>query len=322
MKKIMTVFLLAVFLVTGCSQAPEKPQPEQRKLQVVTTMFAAYDFARQVAGDGAQVTMLIPPGTDIHAYEPTPKDIAKLQQCDILVCVGGESDAWVDKIVGSLQNKKLQQIKMLDMVKPVEEELKKGMTAHEDHEDQAGHTDHTDHAKEYDEHVWTSPANAMVIAEGLRDAFVTKDSKNQELYKKNCEEFVGQLAELDKQFRTVVAQGKRKEIIFGDRFPLRYFTDAYGLSYYAAFPGCAHNTEASASTIAFLINKVKEEKIPVVFHVELSNEKIAKAICEATGAQLREFNTCHNVPKEAFDREITYVELMKQNLSALKEALN
>ena len=319
MKKIMTVFLLTVFLMTGCSSLSQKRQPEKKKIQVVTTMFAAYDFARQVAGDAAQVTMLIPPGTDIHAYEPTPKDIAKLQQCDILVCVGGESDAWIAKIMGSLQNKKLQQIKMLDMVKPVEEEIKMGMTNHEEREDHAGHGDH---AKEYDEHVWTSLQNAMTIAQGLRDAFTAKDGKNQEIYKKNCEEFVGQLADLDKQFRTIVAQGKRKEIIFGDRFPLRYFTDAYGLTYYAAFPGCAHNTEASASTIAFLINKVKEEKIPVVFHVELSNEKIAKAICDATGAQLRQFNTCHNVPKEAFDREITYVELMKQNLSALKEALN
>lgn len=319
MKKIVTFILLTVLLVTGCGSQNQETKPQDKnaqgkKLHVVTTMFAAYDFARSVGGNKIQVTMLVPPGSDIHAYEPTPKDIAGLQKCDILVYVGGESDAWVEKILASLDNKKMQKIKMIDIVKPVEEEVKKGMTIHEE----PGHREE----KEYDEHVWTSPANAKLIAAALRDAFSAKDGANKAAYAKNCEIFMGKLTELDKKFKAVVAGSKRKVVVFGDRFPLRYFVDAYGLDYFAAFPGCAHNTEASASTIAFLINKVKTAKIPVVFHIELSNEKIAKAICEATGAKMLQFNTCHNVPKGDFDKGVTYLDLMNKNLAALKEALN
>ncbi len=315
MKKICIFVLAIVLLVTGCGSKKEATQSSTKKLQVVTTMFAAYDFARAVGGHKAQVSMLVPPGADIHAYEPTPKDIAGLEKCDVLVYVGGESDAWVDKILTSLSNKKIKKVKMLDVVKPVEEEIKKGMTTHEEAEQGK-------EEKEYDEHVWTSPANAKVIAETLKDVFTEKDSSNKAVYAKNCETFIGQLTELDKEFKKVVAQGKRKEVVFGDRFPLRYFVDAYGLDYFAAFPGCAHNTEASASTIAFLINKVKTDKIPVIFHIELSNKKIAKAICEATGAKMLQFNTCHNLPKADFDKGTTYLDLMKENLAALKEALN
>ena len=314
MKKIITFFLLMTVLLTGCGNKTQEVKPQEKKLQVVTTMFAAYDFARTVGGDKVQVTMLVPPGADIHGYEPTPKDIAGLQKCDVFVYVGGDSDAWVDKILTSVNNKKMQKVKMLDVVKPVEEEIKKGMTAQEEK--------HEKDEKEYDEHVWTSPANAKLIAAALQEAFSAKDSGNKAVYTKNYETFAKNLTELDKKFKEVVAKGKRKEVIFGDRFPLRYFVDAYGLDYFAAFPGCAHNTEASASTIAFLIDKVKTDKIPVVFHIELSNEKIAKAICEATGAKMLQFNTCHNLPKADFDKGTTYLDLMNKNLSALKEALN
>lgn len=314
MKKTIIFLMLTILLAAGCGNKPQEAKPQEKKLRVVTTMFAAYDFAKNVGGDKAQVTMLVPPGTDIHAYEPTPKDIAGLEKCDVLVYVGGESDAWVDKILASLTNKKIEKVKMLEVVKPVEEEIKKGMTTHEE----AGHKEE----KEYDEHVWTSPANAKLIAAALRDVFTAKDNGNKDVYAKNCGEFTSKLTELDKKFKDIVAHGQRKVLIFGDRFPLRYFVDAYGLDYFAAFPGCAHNTEASASTVAFLINEVKQAKIPVVFHIELSNEKIAKAICEGTGAKMLQFNTCHNLSKEEFDKGTTYLDLMNRNLSVLKEALN
>lgn len=319
MKKFFLLFVCCILLVTGCGKKATEETSHPQKLKVVTTMFAAYDFARAVGGDKVQVTMLVPPGADIHAFEPTPKDIIGLEQCDVLVYVGGESDGWVEKILTSINNKKMQKIKMLAVVKPVEEEVKKGMTVQKEAHEQTG-KDKED--KEYDEHVWTSPKNAGLIAKALRDTFEAKDSSNKETYETNYAKFNGQLEELDKQFKKIVAQGKRKELVFGDRFPLRYFVDAYGLNYYAAFPGCAHNTEASAATIAFLMNKVQTDKIPVVFHIELSNEKIAKAICEGTGAQMRQFNTCHNLSKKDFDKGITYLDLMKENLTALKEALN
>ena len=123
------------------------------------------------------------------------------------------------------------------------------------------------------------------------------------------------------QLRSVVDGASRQTLVFGDRFPLRYFTEAYGLTYYAAFPGCSSETEPSAATISFLINEVKTEQIPVVFHIEFSNEKVADAICESTGAKKLLFHSCHNVSAEDMEAGTTYLSLMQGNLENLKEAL-
>ena len=148
------------------------------------------------------------------------------------------------------------------------------------------------------------------------------DEANKDDYKKNGDSYIAELEELDAKFQNVVEHAERKTIVFGDRFPLRYFAEEYGLDYYAAFPGCAEDTEPSASTIAFLIDKVKEEKIPVVYHLELSNEKMADTICESTGAKKLLFHACHNISKEDFENGVTYVELMEKNVETLQEALN
>lgn len=313
MKRFFSVLvglMMVAVALTGCGN---KVATDKNKLQVVTTVFATYDFARQVGGDKVQSTMLIPPGTDIHAYEPTPQDIKKIRESQVFVYVGGESDEWVKKILASVDNKNLEVVKLLDTVKPVEEILKPGMTVEKGKEGAS-------EEKEYDEHVWTSPKNAMKISAKLAEVFSAVDKDNKSVYEKNYLSYSAKLTILDEEFKDIVAHGKRKVVVFGDRFPLRYFMDAYGLDYFAAFPGCAHDTEPSASTVAFLIDKVKNEKIPVVFHIELSNEKIAKAIASATGAKILQFNTCHNVPKEDFSK-VTYISLMQENGKALKEAL-
>ncbi len=175
---------------------------------------------------------------------------------------------------------------------------------------------------EYDEHVWTSPKNAMLIVQKLCDHLCQIDPANAEDYKSNTNAYIAKLTELDKKFQDVVSNAKRKEIIVGDRFPFRYFADAYGLTYYAAFPGCSTDTEASAATIAFLNDKVKKDKIPVVFHIELSNEQVCNSICEATGAKSELLNAVHNVTKDDFEAGATYMSLMEHNVEVLKEALN
>jgi zinc transport system substrate-binding protein len=132
---------------------------------------------------------------------------------------------------------------------------------------------------------------------------------------------MGKLDGLDAAFQDLVKGAKRKTLVFGDRFPFRYFADAYGLRYFAAFPGCSTETECSAATVAFLINKVRAENIPTVFHIELSNEKIADAICEETGAKKLLLHAAHNITKKDFDGGISYHDLMSQNLKTLREAL-
>lgn len=193
---------------------------------------------------------------------------------------------------------------------------------HEDEDKDEHDHDHDSDEPEQDEHVWTSPQNAIQIVKKLIAELSKVDPDNADYYKKNSENYIKKLKGLDKKFEDVVKNGKRKEIIFGDRFPFRYFVDRYGLKYYAAFPGCSTDTEASASTVAFLTNKVKEDQIPVIFHIELSNNKIAESIAEATGAKILQLNAVHNVTKEDFEKGETYLSLMEKNLKPLEEALN
>ena len=162
----------------------------------------------------------------------------------------------------------------------------------------------------------------MKIVQKLSDTLCTLDAANQDTYKANTEAYLAQLKKLDGDFRQVIGSAKRKEIIVGDRFPFRYFCKEYGLTYYAAFPGCSTDTEADASTVAFLIKKVREDQIPVVFHIELSNEQMCNSICEATGAKSELLNAVHNVSDSDFKAGATYVSLMEHNVDVLKEALN
>ncbi len=313
MKRILLI-IGALFLGTMLVACSGKDKSDSDKISVVSTIFAPYDFTRQIVGDNAEITMLLPPGSESHSYEPSPKDIITIQECDIFIYVGGESDQWVRKVLDSMDTSDIKIITLMDCVDVVEEELVEGMEGDEEE-------DHEHDEEEYDEHVWTSPKNAKLILNKISEAICSVDSQNAESYKKNTESYLTKLDDLDKAFKEVVDSAVRKTLIFGDRFPFRYLADAYGLDYYAAFPGCSSETEASAATVAFLINKTKADKIPVVFHIEFSNEKIADVISEATGAKVLLLHSCHNITKKDFENGITYIELMNQNVQNLKEAL-
>jgi zinc transport system substrate-binding protein len=204
----------------------------------------------------------------------------------------------------------------MDMVDVVEEEIVEGMEDDEADEFLAEIV-----PPEYDEHVWTSPKNAMRIIGGISAGLAEADPVNAALYRANAAAYTAELDKLDAAFQAAVDSGSRKTIVFGDRFPFRYLADAYGLDYFAAFPGCSTETEPSAATIAFLIDKVRAEKIPVIFHIELSNERMADVISEATGAQKLLLHASHNISKKDFEAGVSYLELMRQNVINLGEAL-
>ncbi len=308
--KILAMMMICLYIFTVCA-CGENTQAEG--VSVVCTSFAPFDFAREIAGDGANVKMLLSAGADSHSYDPTPKDILAVNKCDVFVYIGGESDAWVEDILSSIDNPDIKIIKLIDCTEELYcEEYKEGMEHNHDH-------DHD--TEEYDEHVWTNPRNAAIICEKIAEALCAVDSENAEKYNENLASYKAELSELDEAFKDVVAHGNGKPLIFGDRFPLIYFVKAYGLDYYAAFPGCAADTEPSGATVAFLINKVKEENIPVVFHIELSKGNIADTICEATGASKMQFNACHNVSKDDFNAGVSYIDLMWDNVETLKAAL-
>lgn len=319
-------------------KSTDKPT-EGKKLQIVTTNFPSYDFARAITKEDAEVTMLVKPGAETHSFEPSPQDIITIQNADLFIYTGGDSDEWVDGILESVQNKNFHVFKMMDAVNLIEEETVEGMQEEEhehDHADadhgneEADHDhekvdqaeEHEEEGPEMDEHVWTSPKNAITIVEKLEETLSGLDESHKDSFKANSESYVKELEELDKSFKEVVDSGKRKEIIVADRFPFAYFCKEYGLSYFAAFPGCSTDTQPSAATIAFLTDKVKEDKIPVVFHIEMGNEDMVNAISKDTGAKKLLLNSVHNVTDSDFKAGKTYVDLMKPNVEALKEALN
>lgn len=315
MKKIISLVLAvitAVSVLCGCTADNDKKN--DGKLKVITTIFPTYDFARQIGEDKIDITMLLKPGMESHNFEPSPKDIVNIQNSDLFIYVGGESDEWVRTILESDDKKPKKIISLMECVDTVEEITTEGMTAEDKHEDEE--------ETEYDEHVWTSPKNAVTITKKIAEAMEELDPDNKTLYEENTRSYSAELSRLDSEFRQTVDSSKNKTIIFGDRFPFRYFADEYGLSYYAAFPGCSAETEPSAATISFLIDKVKEKNIPVVFKIEFSNGKVAQTVAEPTGAKVLEFHSCHNIDADSMEKGATYISIMEENLKNLKEALS
>ena len=216
----------------------------------------------------------------------------------------------------SLTDDNANVICMMDCVDTVEESDEGIYSADRDEHE------HEHDETELDEHVWTSPLNAVKIVEQIAAKLCAVDKSGSRDYLVNCEMYKTKLLELDIRFRTTVLQAERNTLVFADRFPMRYFTLEYGLNYYAAFPGCASETEPSAKTVAFLIDHVREEDIPAVLYMEFSNEKMADVICEDTGCKKLPFYSAHSVTAEQFEAGVTYLDLMEINLDSLKEALN
>ncbi len=313
------IVALAAALTYTSWGARTEATPSDGRPKVIATIFPPYDFARAIGGDRVNLSMLLKPGMESHSYSPSPQDIIDIQNCDLFVCIGGENDRWAEKIIDSLDGEKRPRVlKLIGCVSPVEEEHVEGMQEEEGHDADAGE-DHA-HEGEYDEHIWTSPRNAAKMAAAVRDGLILVDRKNRPFYEKNAEMYIEELEKLDGDLRSAVG-GRHRRLVFGDRFPFRYLADEYGLAYSAAFPGCAAESEANAATVAYLIDKVKTENIPVVFHIEMSNEKTADAICQETGARKRLLHSCHNLSRADFEAGATYISLMRKNLEGLKEAL-
>ena len=303
--KIILALIITLFLGVALIVVFNNKAKQSEKLSIITSNFPAYDFARAVAGDRAEIKMLIKPGAELHDFEPSPQDIIDIKNSDLFIYTGGESDEWVESILDDTTNT----LQMMDSVNTLQEEIIEGMESEDEDEG------------EDDEHVWTSLRNAIKIIHSIRDELSEISPENQGYFEENAKAYIDRLSELDTSYQYIVKNAKRKTLVFGDRFPLRYFVEDYKLDYYAAFPGCAEQTEASSKTIAFLIDKVRKEKIPVVLKIELSSDKTAQTIADETGAKVLTFNSAHNISAEDFTKGITYADIMESNLAVLEEAL-
>lgn len=313
MKKILLLLFFAVLMLTGCTAESEK---NDAKIKIMSSVFPYYDFARNVS-DGADVSvsMLLPPGAESHSFEPTPKDIIDMQNCDLFIYTGGESDVWIEKILESMSEPP-RTLKIMEHADLLCEEFSEGMEdGHHDHE----HDEHGHECEEYDEHLWTSPLNAVKAAEAICAALSEADTENEELYKANTKRYTDELLSLHDSFEKLT-EGKNITMIFGDRFPFLYFAKEYGINYYAAFPGCSSHTEANASTIAFLIDKARETKAECIFYMEFSNHLTADVIAEEADCGTCLFHSCHNLSRVELESGETYISLMNKNLEMLKNA--
>ena len=322
MKKVL-IYMLAALLIAaafaGCTQntGTSETVNDDGKISVVTTIFPPYDFARAVADGKADVAMLIDPGAEVHTFDPTPEDMIKIQDCDVFIYTGGENDAWVDTVLESMDTGGKQIVRLMDAVTPLEEETVEGMQAEEEAEG-----GEAEEEGEFDEHVWTSPKNAMLMVDAIAGAMGKADAANADAYKQNAADYNAKISEVDGRIQSIVDSAPRKLIVVADRFPFRYLADEFGLEYSAAFSGCTAESDVSVGTLTYLIDKVKENNIKYVYYIEFSNQKVAKAVTEQTGAEMLLLHSCHNVTKADFDAGVTYVSLMQQNADNLEKGLN
>ncbi len=334
MKRIASFFLALamVFSLTACAAPAEKA--DNGKIQIVATLFPYYDFARAIVGDRADVTLLLSPGREAHSFEPTPLDAVTISESDVFLYNGGEGEYWVDSMLGAAGENIAVVARMMDYVDALNEEYVEGMQGADGHDHDHEHGSHDDHDHdheedehdsdeiEYDEHIWTSPKNAVVLCRAVCDAICRADAENAAFYRANCENYCAQLEDLDARFSALCESAPRRLLIFADRFPMLYFCREYGLDYRAAFHGCSGDTEPSLATIKFLIDKVEDENIPVVYTIDFGTKKVAAVVSECTGAAIETLYSMQTVSRADFDAGETYLTLMERNFEALRKGLN
>ena len=338
---------------TASTKSEAKTDDANKKFSVVCTIFPEYDWIRQLVGDkkdNYEITYLLDKGVDLHSYQPTAEDIAKIANCDLFVYVGGESDGWVNDALKESKNDKMQVVNLLETlgknVKP--EEVVEGMQEEDEHDhdhdhddkdhdhddkdhddkdhdhEDADHDHHHEEETEYDEHVWLSLRNATVLVNTLAEKLQTIDPENKDYYAGTAADYTAKLGDLDSRYLATIKKAKVKTVLFGDRFPFRYLVDDYGLKYYAAFVGCSAETEASFETVAFLAKKTDDLKLKNVLVIENSDQKIAKKIVETTkdkNQNIVVLNSMQSITNEDIANGATYLSIMESNLKALASAL-
>lgn len=308
MRRLLSLMVVILLLCTGC--VPAHPTADGR-IKIVATVFPAYDFAREIAGDNADVKLLLSAGQEMHSYEPTPNDVAAIAECDIFLRIGGESEVWTDTLLASVDTSEMLVVTLMDCIpEPLREE--------HDHTHEA---EHEEHAEEFDEHIWNSPVNAMAMVNAVRDALIRADVVHADEYSDHAEYYCNELAGIDADFRSLAAQTDDAILVVADRFPFRYLAAEYDFHYAAAFSGCSSETEPTLHALLHLTEECSTHSIDTVFYLEFSSRKIADRVCAETGARAVMLHPLHNVSAEDLEKGTSFVSLMRENYQAIKEAL-
>lgn len=311
MRKIIAVLTLLITLLgtfCACGKSTGSMARNNGKVKIVTTVFPAYDFAKQVAKTNADVTMLLPFGAETHSYEPTLSDIKKINECDLFIYVGGNTDGWAEDIIEKYQNEERAVISLTEVC---------GVTVHTHDENEENH----EHGTEPDEHVWTSIKNSEKIVQKICDVLAEKFPESAEVYKADTQDYIVQLGMLDKEYENAVKNAKKETVVFADRFPFYHLFKDYGIKHISALKGCSSDAEPTITDLSKVIKTVKNEKMKNVFYVEFSNMSVCDKVVSETGAKKALLHSCHSVTEEEYKNGETYLSLMRKNLENLKEAL-
>ncbi len=321
-KNVVTIAVLILFcscILSGCATDTTVFKDDNR-YHIVCTTFPKYDWvANLICGneENVSLTLLMDKGGDLHNFQPSVLDIARVSKCDMFIYVGGESDSWVKDALKEAVNPDMRVINMMEVIgeRLVEEE----------HVDRSSEHDEQEHEEqEYDEHVWLSIKNAAFIVEEITTELISMDNRNVDLYQRNCDRYTAALRALDLQFAKAIENAKKDTLLFADRFPFRYFVEDYGLNYYAAFNGCSAETEASFGTVAFLINKLEELELDFVIVLDGSDDRLAQVIIENTQSgqqQVCVLNSMQSVSRKEVKEGVHYLNIMEENLNMIRKLL-
>lgn len=310
MKKIISVFITFFIIIFGImflaiNNSGANVEREDSKIKVVATLFPQYDFVRQIGRDKVDVTLLLPPGTETHTYDPSPKDIVSINESDLFVYTGENMEPWADTISSSIEG----DVKVLDVSKNIEHI-------------ESGHEHEFVHEHEYDPHIWLDISNAKKMVDNILEMLINIDVKNASYYTQNAKIYKEKLDKLDNKYYDVINNSKRNIVCFGDKFAYMYFLKRYSLDYITAYDSCSAKSEPSVSKILQIENRIKKENIPVIFYESLSEGTVAKSIAKDMNIKALIFSSVHTVSSEYIQNGATYISVMEENLYNLKIALN
>lgn len=309
MKKVLSLLVaLALMLPLAACHAPEAE--DDLRPQIVATLFPQYDFARNLVGEECAVTLLLPPGTEAHAWEPTPADIIKISECDLFIYTGADMEAWAADILKAVEG-----VKVLDLSAVLD------LSCFEEHDHSHEVYDHGEHSHEHEPHYWCDPVLASQMVESIAKelAVMLPDSAGD--IEERRDAYLAELAALDGEFRAIAAEADSKTIYHGGKFAFYYFAHEYGFDYLAAYDSCIGESEPSAAVVASLIDAVKAGDAGAIFYEELTDPKVARAISEECGVPMLLLHSCHNLTADEIAAGEDYLSLMKQNAANLRSAL-
>ncbi|MBR1779321.1 MAG: zinc ABC transporter substrate-binding protein [Clostridia bacterium] len=302
----ITIILLFSFLFNACSNL----KSSNDKIKIVASLFPQYDFAKQIAEDRAEVTLLLPPGTESHSFDPSTSDIVNTSKADIFLYTGKYMEPWAERLISGIDSKSL-------LIKDLSENI--SLIKNEEADDHS--EDEHEHDHSYDPHFWLDPTLASLMVDNILEALCEKDPDGYAFYENNARKLKDNLKKLDEDFFEIIETSKRHTVVFAGKFAHLYFIKRYNLDYKAVLKNCSAQTEPSIQKLTEIINFVKNNDIPAVYYEESTVPPIAQSICENTNAKALRFNTLHNVSKEQLESNVTYFDLMNENLENLKMGL-